>query len=100
MESKTAIIKDLFHPDGSSAGFYVEEVEGIPHHPDQDIVLKKCSGRDCLLVKPLDQFYRDAKTKDGYASRCKECHIKLSKNYQRKITRNRRAKEYGYSPSC
>lgn len=33
--------------------------------------MKKCSG--CKIPKALEEFYKDARHKDGHYSRCKEC---------------------------
>lgn len=67
----------------------------------------------CGKVKPLDEFYRHPKTKDGYLGKCKECtkkdvHIHRDKNpekikaYDRKRNnlphRVKARKEYAQSP--
>ena len=43
---------------------------------------KKCS--KCGKEKPLDEFYRDKKSPDGYAYNCKECHRLTSRESYRK----------------
>ena len=62
-------------------------------------ILKKCSNKDCNLVKPITEFYAGADTKDGYSNKCKACHSRHASKYSKKLTRNRRARDYGYSPS-
>ena len=43
--------------------------------------MKTCS--KCKEQKPLDEFYRNRRTKDGKASWCKECHRARSREYGR-----------------
>lgn len=33
--------------------------------------MKKC--KDCVIEKPLDEYYKNPGGKDGYQNRCKEC---------------------------
>lgn len=40
---------------------------------------KECSR--CHLVKPADQFSRNAKAADGLSSQCKECRAELKREY-------------------
>ena len=41
--------------------------------------MKKCS--QCGLEKPLDDFYANAESRDGYSSMCKQCQNKISRRY-------------------
>ena len=41
---------------------------------------KKCN--ICKKVKPISEFYRDARRKDGLCSKCKLCHAKAVKKWQ------------------
>ena len=43
--------------------------------------MKICS--TCKVLKPLDNFYRDKRAKDGLHSQCKECEKKYEKNRDR-----------------
>ena len=43
----------------------------------EDIVVKKCS--KCGQEKPLSEFYKDKKGKDGYKSECKQCEYARKK---------------------
>ena len=36
----------------------------------------------CLKLKPISEFYKDARRQDGHTPRCKECHSKSVKNWQ------------------
>ena len=36
----------------------------------------------CGVAKPLDQFYHNARNRDGYENRCKDCARKQSGNRQ------------------
>ena len=44
------------------------------------MITKEC--RVCKEVKPLDQFNRDKKNKDGKSWRCKDCHRAHTKAYR------------------
>lgn len=46
---------------------------------------KKCNL--CKIVKPFNQFFKNASSKDGYHSRCKECMYK----YQRDISHDQKS---------
>jgi len=98
IKSTTAIIKDLFHPDGTSAGFYVEEVEGVIRTFDNsnDVIYKRCMNPECNALKPLSDFYKASHMKDGYGSRCKACHSKTASNYQKTVVKKKRIKDYGF----
>ena len=52
--------------------------------------LKNCTG--CKEDKPLDQFYKAAKKKDGLTWRCKECQSKYYQDNREKILA--RSKQY------
>lgn len=41
--------------------------------------MKECSM--CHIIKPLSDFYKHSKTKDGYDSNCKQCKYKHPKGY-------------------
>lgn len=43
---------------------------------------KKCS--KCSAVKPVGEFYRSGKSKDGLLARCKPCHNAAGREYYRK----------------
>lgn len=45
----------------------------------KEIKTKKCS--KCGRELPIDNFYKDNRTKDGLYSNCKECHSKYSQTY-------------------
>jgi 5-methylcytosine-specific restriction endonuclease McrA len=36
----------------------------------------------CLKLKPISEFYKDARSKDGLYTRCKKCHSKSTKKWQ------------------
>lgn len=52
---------------------------------------KKC--RDCGTDKPLEEYHRSAKAKDGRQSRCKPCAIALVIQWQRDNPHRLRAKQ-------
>lgn len=39
--------------------------------------LKRCANPDCLLVLPLQAFYRDSRKSDGRYSYCRQCCVKI-----------------------
>ena len=43
---------------------------------------KKCS--KCKEVKPINEFYKHKRQKDGLASQCKCCESKINKEYYKK----------------
>ena len=45
----------------------------------KEVKTKKCSR--CGKELPIDNFYRDNRTKDGLYCDCKECHSKITKKY-------------------
>lgn len=47
------------------------------HHPPPSMVEKRCG--TCQQVKPLDEFHRRRRSRDGRMTRCKEC----DRQYQR-----------------
>ena len=49
-------------------------------HNSKDMIGKMCVS--CLEVKPLAEFYKSAKGKDGYYARCKACHAKAVERWQ------------------
>ena len=44
--------------------------------------MKKCS--QCRQIKPLDDFYKDKRAKDGLQCECKECHKQYKQNPETK----------------
>ena len=44
----------------------------------------------CKQELPLDQFYTDINSKDGYRAQCKECSKQSSKEAARRMRENRR----------
>lgn len=38
----------------------------------------------CLLSKPLTDFYKESRVKDGRSRRCKKCHSKVTEKYRKK----------------
>lgn len=59
--------------------------------------MKKCS--TCKKMKPISDFYKDVRTKDGRKYQCKKCHVECciktrdierARNYQRNWMRNSR----------
>lgn len=38
----------------------------------------------CKELKPLEDFYKEARVKDGRARRCKMCHIEITQKYRKK----------------
>lgn len=38
----------------------------------------------CNVAKPLEDFYRESRVKDGRQARCKKCHIKTTEKYRKK----------------
>jgi len=55
-------------------------------------VTKTCTG--CLAEKPIEMFYRKARSRDGYATRCKECHNAKVKEWEKSHPENIRARTY------
>ena len=60
--------------------------------------MQRCKG--CGKIKPLEDFYKHAKTSSGYLSKCKECiknqvkaNRELRKDYYQAYDRNRKNKE-------
>lgn len=49
--------------------------------------MKKCS--KCDIVKPLDNFCKDVKSKDGYQTQCKSCKALWAKSNSSIIKKNR-----------
>lgn len=45
----------------------------------ETIQTKRCS--KCKQFKPISEFYRDQRRKDGHRSLCKVCHSKITKDY-------------------
>ena len=39
------------------------------------MLTKQCTNPKCSRVKPLTEFYKDVKAKDGRTSRCKSCYV-------------------------
>lgn len=50
--------------------------------------MKTCS--KCKVVKPLDCYHRDKRSKDGIKAICKECGIKYSAAYRKSLDRGER----------
>ena len=46
----------------------------------QGTIRKRCIS--CQELKPIADFYKDARGKDGYYARCKVCHAKAVKRWQ------------------
>lgn len=46
----------------------------------QDAITKRCYA--CTLNLPLDAFYRDKSTKDGFQTKCRDCSKRLGKQYR------------------
>lgn len=42
---------------------------------------KKCTV--CKEIKPISKFYKDSMRRDGYYTKCKACHAKVVKNWQK-----------------
>lgn len=40
---------------------------------EKETIMKRCC--TCKETKPLDEFYRNKSTKDGYQSSCKPCQL-------------------------
>lgn len=48
-------------------------------------ILKECS--ECGNIKPLTEFHKDSRRKDGVRSRCKVCRISENNSYYRDRTK-------------
>ena len=67
------------------------------HKVIQDIKHKQCSG-SCKKLKPLGQFGKDARARDGKRSDCKSCVNKKSKQ-RHKVALEKRKKEREAAPT-
>ena len=45
----------------------------------EEISFKKCT--KCKEIKPLNEFYKQSKSKDGYAYQCKDCRRIMKRKY-------------------
>lgn len=52
----------------------------MPPHRKVVPVEKKCTV--CKRIKPITEFYEDARRRDGHYSKCKKCHNKSVKKWQ------------------
>ena len=61
---------------------------------DHPILEKRCSR--CGEIKPVDDFYKDRKMKDGLTIYCKACSLASSKAYYKANTEKAKAARYAY----
>lgn len=52
---------------------------------------KRCT--HCKVIKPTNQFYRNARKKDGLSSDCRDCLLAYSRSENAKAARQKRDKE-------
>lgn len=69
---------------------YRDSIRDRPIFHTEPKETKRCYG--CKETKPIEEFHRNSKQKDGYSTRCKECAIKNARtNY---IKNRERHQEY------
>ena len=59
-----------------------------------EVGFKQCSRDGCYAIKPLADFYKDKKSKDGHAAQCKACQKSTAKKNQKKTRSNSKRKKY------
>src|SRR5579859_4747214 len=57
--------------------------------------MKKCSS--CGAIKPLDNFYKQSKSRDGYNCICKLCSREYGREYKKKNRKKIAAQQRGYT---
>lgn len=46
--------------------------------------MKKCRNIECNKIKPVEEFCKDSRLKDGLSNRCKECHRNTGKKFRQR----------------